>query len=86
VILDVEWEDTCIEPQVERAVLVYNKTNVSGLQTFLGNKFVVWASKGSSMEDMEKFKKYIVYESIEPFVPHKTLKIRILNITRRLND
>jgi len=26
VILEVEWEDTCIEPQVERVVPVYNKT------------------------------------------------------------
>jgi len=31
VILEVEWEDTCTEPQVERVVPVYNKTDVSGL-------------------------------------------------------
>ena len=41
VILEVEWEDTCTEPQVERVVPVYNKTDVSGLQTFLRDKFVV---------------------------------------------
>jgi hypothetical protein len=33
VILEVEWEDTCTGAQVERAVPVYNKTDVSGLQT-----------------------------------------------------
>jgi len=30
--------------QVERVVPVYNKTDVSRLQTFLRDKFVVWAS------------------------------------------
>jgi len=35
VILEVEWEDTCTEPQVERVVLAYNKTDISGLQTFI---------------------------------------------------
>ena len=33
VILEVEWEDTFTEPQVERVVPVYNKTDVSGLQS-----------------------------------------------------
>jgi len=41
VILEVEWENTCTEPQVERVVPVYNKTDVSRLQTFLRDKFVV---------------------------------------------
>ena len=35
VILEMEWEDDCCEPQVERVVPVYNKTDVLGLQTFL---------------------------------------------------
>jgi len=46
VILEVEWEDTCTEPQIERVVPVYNKTDVSDLQTFLRDTFVVWASNG----------------------------------------
>jgi len=50
VIVEVEWEDTCTEPQVERVAPVYNKTDVSRLQTFLRDKFVVWAS---NVEDME---------------------------------
>jgi len=33
VILEVEWEDTCTKPQVERVVQVYNKRDVSRLQT-----------------------------------------------------
>jgi len=88
VILEVEWEGTYTEPQVERVVPVYNKTDVSGLQTFLRDKFVVWASNGSSVEEVWNNFKNTVYESIERFVPHKTLrKIRTANITpRRLND
>ena len=71
VILEVEWEDTCTEPQVERVVPVYNKTDVSGLQTFLRDKFVVWAS---NVEQIWNNLKNVVYESIERFVPHKTLR------------
>jgi len=72
VILEVEWEDTCTEPQVERVVPVYNKSDVSRLKTFLCDKFVVWASKGSNVEEIKNNFKNIVYESIERFVPHKT--------------
>jgi len=74
VILEVEWEVTCTEPQVERVVPVYNKTDVSGLQIFLCDKFVVWASNGSNVEEIWNNFKNIVYESIERFVPHKTLR------------
>ena len=52
VILEVEWKDTCSEPHVERVVPAYNKTNVSGLQTILREKFVLWASNGSSVEEI----------------------------------
>ena len=52
VILEVEWKDTCNEPHIERVVPVYNKTDVSGLQTFLRDKFVVWVSNGSSLEEI----------------------------------
>jgi len=87
-ILEVEWEDTCTEPQVERVVPVYKKTDVSRFQTFFRDKFVVWAGNGSNVEEMWNNLKNIVYESIERFVPHKTLrKIRTPNITtRRLKD
>jgi hypothetical protein len=50
--MEVEWEDRCSEHQLERAVPVYNKIDVSGLQTFLRDKFVVWASNGSSVEEI----------------------------------
>jgi len=73
VILEVEWEDTCTEPQVERVVPVYNKTDVLGLQTFLHDKFVVLASNSSNVQIWNNFKN-IVYENIEHFVPHKTLR------------
>jgi len=61
-ILEVEWEDTCTEPQVEKVVLVYNKTDVSGLQTFLRDKFVVWASNGRNVEEIWNNLKNIVYK------------------------
>jgi hypothetical protein len=74
VVLEVEWEGSCWELQVERVVPVYNKTDVLGLQTFLRDKFAVWAGNGSSVEEIcEKFKS-IVHESIERFVPHKILR------------
>ena len=74
VILVVEWEDKCTEPQIERVVSVYNKTDVSRLQTFLRDKFVVWASNGSSAKVIWNNFKNIVYESIESFVPHNTFR------------
>jgi hypothetical protein len=52
IILEVEWEESSWEPQVERIVPVYNKTNVLGLQTFLRDKFAVWASNGSCVEEI----------------------------------
>jgi len=52
VILEAEWEDTCTEPQVEILGQVYNKTDVSGLQTFLRDKFIVRTSNGSNVEEI----------------------------------
>ena len=88
VILEVDWEENYCEPQGERVVLVYNKTLVLGLQTFLRDKFAGWASNGSSVEEIWNNLKNIVYESLERFVFHETLrKNRAPNITtRRLND
>jgi hypothetical protein len=50
---------------------MYNKTDVLGLQTFLRDKFPVWASNGNSVEEIWNNYKNIVYESIERIVPHK---------------
>jgi hypothetical protein len=46
VLLAVEWQENCCEPQVERPVPVYHKTNILGLQTFLRDKFAIWAGNG----------------------------------------
>ena len=35
VLWEVEWDEICWEPKVERIVLVYHKTDVLGLQAFL---------------------------------------------------
>jgi hypothetical protein len=53
---------------------VYNKTDVLGLQTFLRDKFAVWASNGSCVEEIWNNLKNIVYECIERFVPRKILR------------
>jgi hypothetical protein len=53
---------------------VYNKTDVLGLRTFLHDKFAVWASNGSCMEEIGDNFKNIVYDCIECFVPHKKLR------------
>jgi len=53
---------------------VYNKTDVLGLQTFLHEKFAVWASSGSSVEERWNNFKNIVCESLERFVPCKILR------------
>jgi hypothetical protein len=53
VLLEIEWDENCREPQVERTVPVYHKTDVLGLQAFLREIFnyglemaVVWRRFG----------------------------------------
>jgi len=74
VILEVEWEDNCFEPQGERVIPVYNNTDVLGLQTFLRDKFAGWANNSSSVEEIWNNFKNIVYKSLERFVPHEALR------------
>jgi len=59
---------------VERLVPVYHKTNVTGLQSFLGSKFASWASQGSCVEENWKGFKEIVFERIDRSAPHKILR------------
>jgi hypothetical protein len=72
--LEVEWEESGCEPQVERVVPVYNKKDVLGLQTFLRDKFTVWASNGSCVKEIWNNFKNIVYKCIEHFVPRKIFR------------
>jgi hypothetical protein len=74
VILEVEWEESSCEPQVERVVPLYNKTDVLGLQAFLRDKFAVWTSNSICVEEIWNNFKNIVYEFIEHFVPRKILR------------
>jgi DNA-directed RNA polymerase alpha subunit len=53
---------------------VYNKTDVLGLQNFLHDKFAVWASNSSCVEEIWNNFKNILYECIEHFVPPKILR------------
>jgi hypothetical protein len=71
VVLEVKWKDICNKPQVQRLVPVYNKTDITGLKTFLRDKFVAWASNSKSVEEIWNNFKNIVYEGIEQFEPHK---------------
>ena len=38
VLLEVEWDEICLEPKVERIVPVCHKTEVLGLETLLQEK------------------------------------------------
>jgi cell shape-determining protein MreC len=53
---------------------VYHKANVLGLQTFLRDRFAIWASNGRCVEVVWNNFKNIILESIERFVPHKILR------------
>jgi hypothetical protein len=82
VLLEVEWEEDCCEPEVERLALVYHKTNALGLQIFLRDKFAIWAGNGRCDEEIWNNFKNIIFKSTERFAPHKILrKIRTLNTT-----
>jgi hypothetical protein len=59
---------------VERLVSAYHKTNVTGLQSFLRNKFSSLASNGSCVEEIWISFKEIIFESIDHYVPHKILR------------
>jgi hypothetical protein len=74
VLLEVEWEGNYCEPQVQKLIPVYHKTNVLGLQTFLRDTFTIWASNGRCVEEVWNNFKNIILESIERFIPHKILR------------
>jgi len=73
VLLLVEWNEIWREPEVERIVPLYHKTDVLGLQAFLREKFNLWAGNGSCMEEMWKSYKDIIFEDIKRYVPQKIL-------------
>jgi hypothetical protein len=70
-LLEVEWYENCREPQVERSVPVYHKTDVLGLQAFLREKFELWAGKGSSVGQIWNSYKDVILEGIKRYVPKK---------------
>ena len=74
VILEVDWVENYREPQVERVVPMYKKTDVLGLQTFLSEKFPEWAISGRSVEEIWNNFKNIVCESLERCVPYRILR------------
>jgi len=53
---------------------VYHKTDVLGLQSLLRDKYGVWASNGSSVDEIWNNFKEILSESIERFAPYKILR------------
>jgi len=53
---------------------VYHKTDVSGLQNLLWDKFGIWASNGNCVEEIRNNFKEIVSKSIERFISHKILR------------
>ena len=75
VILEVDWDRSFRTAQPDRAIPVYNKADVRGLQTFLRDRNADWARNGNCVEQIWNNFKNIVHESVECFVPHKVLKI-----------
>ena len=73
VLLEVERDDNCREPEVERIVPVYQKTDVLGLQAFLREKFNLWAGNGSCVEEIWKSYKDIILEGIKRYVAQKIM-------------
>jgi len=73
ILLEVEWDEICWEPEVERIAPVYHNTDVSGLQAFLREKFNLWAGNGSCLEEIWKSYKDIILEGIKRYVPQKIL-------------
>jgi hypothetical protein len=71
VLLEVEWDKNCREPQVEGTVPVYHKKDVLGLQAFLREKFELWAGNGSCVEEIWNSYKDIIFEGIKRYVPKK---------------
>jgi hypothetical protein len=61
VLLEVEWDENCRETKIERIVPVYHKTDVLGLQNFLRENFNLWAENGSSIEEIWRSYKEIVF-------------------------
>jgi hypothetical protein len=57
--------------KLERLVPVYHKANVLGLQTFLRDKFAIWARNGRCVEAVCNTFKNAILESIERCIPHK---------------
>ena len=54
---------------------MYNRNDVLGLQTYLRDRFADLANIDISVQQIWNNFKNIVHESLERFVPHKTLKI-----------
>jgi len=73
VLLEVEWEENCGEPHVERLDLMYRQTNVLGLQNFIRDKLATLVSNCSCAEEIWNNFKEIVFESVKCFVTHKIL-------------
>jgi hypothetical protein len=71
VLLKVEWYEKCNEPQVERTVPVYHKTDVLGLQAILWEKFELWAGIGSCVEKIWNSYKDTIFEGSKRYVYKK---------------
>jgi hypothetical protein len=63
-------------PEVERLVPVYHKAVIKGLQTFLREKFAIWAGNCGSVEEVwNNFKNiHVLLQCIEGFIPHRILR------------
>jgi hypothetical protein len=73
VLLEVEWDEICSEPKVERIIPLYQKTDILDMKVFLRDNFNLWARKSSCAEEIWKKIKVIILEGFERYVPQEIL-------------
>jgi hypothetical protein len=73
VLLEVELDEVCRKPKVERIVPVYHKTDVLGMQALLRETLNPWAGNGSCVEEIREIYKDIIFEGNKRYVLQKIL-------------
>jgi len=73
VVFEVERDEICRKPKVERLVPAYNETDRLGLQDFPRETINLWAKNGSCLEEIWTSYKGIIFECIKLYVSQKIL-------------
>jgi hypothetical protein len=73
VLLEVEWEEICREPEAERIVPLYHRTYIGCLKSFLRDKFNLWAGNGSCVEEIWRDFKDRIFVGMKRYGPENIL-------------